>query len=85
MRRVALLDLILTKKEGLVGDVKDEGSFCCTDHDMVGFGILREGSRAKSKITGLNFRRTEFGLCRDLLERVHWTWPWREERAKKAG
>ena len=47
MRRGALLDLILTNKEGLVGDVKVKGSLGCSDHEMVEFRILRGGSRAK--------------------------------------
>ncbi|GAB0188870.1 hypothetical protein GRJ2_001352300 [Grus japonensis] len=34
-RRGAMLDLILTNKEGLVGDVKLKGSLGCSDHEMV--------------------------------------------------
>ncbi|KAK4806252.1 hypothetical protein QYF61_013396 [Mycteria americana] len=41
MRRGALLDLLLTNKEGLVGDVKVKGSLGCRDHEMVEFRILR--------------------------------------------
>jgi len=37
---------------------------------MAAFRILREGSRAKSKIRVLDFRRADFGLFRDLLSRV---------------
>lgn len=35
-KRGALLDLILTNKQGLLGDVKIKGSFGCSDHKMVG-------------------------------------------------
>ncbi|GAB0179340.1 hypothetical protein GRJ2_000399300 [Grus japonensis] len=69
MRRGALRDFILTKKEGLIGDVKAEGNLGCSDHEIVEFRILRGGSQAKSKITSLDFRRDDFGLFRDLLER----------------
>jgi len=40
MMRGVLLDLVLTNKEGLVGDVKAGGSLGCSDHGMVAFGIL---------------------------------------------
>ncbi|GAB0180661.1 mitochondrial enolase superfamily member 1 [Grus japonensis] len=72
MRRGAMLDLILTNKEGLVGDVKLKGSLGCSDHKMVEFRILRAARRAHSKLTTLDFRRADFGLFRDLLGRIPW-------------
>ncbi|PKU29548.1 glycerol kinase [Limosa lapponica baueri] len=71
MRRGALMDLIFTNKEGLIWDVKVKGSLGCSDHEME-FRILRGGSRAKNKLTTLDFRRADFGLFRDLLGRVPW-------------
>ncbi|GAB0204057.1 hypothetical protein GRJ2_002871300 [Grus japonensis] len=71
-RRGVLLDLVLTNKEGLVGDVKLGGSLGCSDHEMVEFRILRGRSRAISRITTLDFRRANFGLCKDLLGRIPW-------------
>ncbi|GAB0202598.1 mitochondrial enolase superfamily member 1 [Grus japonensis] len=71
-RRGAMLDLILTNKEGLIGDVKLKGSLGCSDHEMVEFRILRAARRACSKLTTLDFRRADFGLFRDLLGRVPW-------------
>jgi len=41
MRRGAMLDLVLTNKEGLVGNGKLEGSLGCSDHEIVEFKILR--------------------------------------------
>ncbi|GAB0206749.1 hypothetical protein GRJ2_003140500 [Grus japonensis] len=67
-----MLDLILTNKEGLVGDVKIKGSLGCSDHEMVEFKILRAARRAHSKLTTLEFRRAGFGLSRDLLARIPW-------------
>ncbi|GAB0179062.1 hypothetical protein GRJ2_000371500 [Grus japonensis] len=72
MRRGAMLDLILTNKEGLVGDVKLKGSLGCSDHKMVEFRILRAVRRAHSKLTALDFRRADSGLFRDLLARIPW-------------
>ncbi|GAB0208721.1 hypothetical protein GRJ2_003337800 [Grus japonensis] len=71
-RRGAMLDLVLTNKEGLVGDVKLKGSLGCSDHEMVEFRILRTARRAHSKLTTLDFRRADFGLFRDLLGRIPW-------------
>ncbi|GAB0208014.1 hypothetical protein GRJ2_003267100 [Grus japonensis] len=67
-----MLDLVLTNKEGLVGDVKLKGSLGCSDHEMVEFRILRAARRALSKLPTLDFRRADFGLFRDLLGRVPW-------------
>ncbi|GAB0209186.1 triadin [Grus japonensis] len=72
MRRGAMLDLVLTNKEGLVGDVQLKGSLGCSDHEMVEFRILRAARRACSKLTTLDFRRADFGPFRDLLGRVPW-------------
>ncbi|GAB0183467.1 hypothetical protein GRJ2_000812000 [Grus japonensis] len=71
-KRVTVLDLVLTNKEGLVGDVKLKGSLGCSDLKMVELRILRAARRACSKLTTLDFRRADFGLFRDLLGRVPW-------------
>ncbi|GAB0184054.1 hypothetical protein GRJ2_000870700 [Grus japonensis] len=57
MRRGAMLDLILTNKEGLVGDVKLKGSLGCSDHKMVEFRILRAVRRAQAHYPGLQESR----------------------------
>ncbi|GAB0183347.1 hypothetical protein GRJ2_000800000 [Grus japonensis] len=72
MRRVAMLDLVLANKEGLVENVKLKGSLDCSDHEMTEFKILRAARRAHSKLTTLDFRRADLGLFRDLLGRVPW-------------
>ena len=67
-----MLDLVLTNKEGLMGNVKLKGSLGCNDHKMVEFKILRAARRVHSKLATLDFRRADFGLFRDLLGRVPW-------------
>ncbi|PKU35481.1 glycerol kinase [Limosa lapponica baueri] len=52
----ALMDLILTNKEELIGEVKAEGSLGCSDHES----------------TSPDFRRADFGLFRCLLGRILW-------------
>ncbi|GAB0176029.1 hypothetical protein GRJ2_000068100 [Grus japonensis] len=71
-KRSAMLDLVLTNKEGLVGNVKLKGSLGCSDHEMVEFKIFRAARRAHSKLTTLKLRRADFGVFRDLLGRVPW-------------
>ncbi|GAB0179869.1 mitochondrial enolase superfamily member 1 [Grus japonensis] len=75
MRSGVLLDLVLTNKEGLVGDVKAGGSLGCSDHEMVEFRILHGRSRAINRIITLDFRRTNFDLFKDLLGRIPWVGP----------
>ncbi|GAB0187941.1 hypothetical protein GRJ2_001259400 [Grus japonensis] len=71
-RRGAMVDPVLTNKEGLVGNVKLKASLGCSGHKMVEFKTLRAARRAHSKLTALDFRRADFGLFRDLLGRVPW-------------
>lgn len=67
-----MVDLILTNKEEVVGNVELKGSLSCSNHEMVEFEFLRAVSRAHRKLTDLHFRRAEFDLFRDLLGRVAW-------------
>jgi len=71
-RRGAILDLVLTNKEGLVGNVKVKGSLGCSDHEIMDFKILRAVRQVRSKSATLDFRRADFGLLRDLLGRIPW-------------
>jgi len=52
--------------------VKVGGSLGCSDHDMVEFRILRGGSRAISKTTTSDFRRSNLGLFKGLLRGIPW-------------
>jgi len=71
-RRGAVLDLVLTTKEGLVGNVKLKGTLQCSDHEMVEFNILRALRRVHSKLSTLDCKRADFGLFRQLLGEVPW-------------
>jgi len=73
-----MLDLVLTNKEGLVGNMKLKGSLGCSDHEMVEFKILTAARRLHSKLSTLDFRTADFGhfgLFRDLLSGVPWDKP----------
>jgi len=71
-RKGALLDIVLTNKEGLVEDVKVGGRLGCSDHEMVEFRNLCGGSRAVSRIKTLDLRRANFGLFKELLGGIPW-------------
>jgi len=71
-RKGALLDLVLTKKEGLLEDVKARGRLSCSDCEIVEFRILHGGSRAISRIKTLDLRRANIGLFKELLGGIPW-------------
>ncbi|KAJ7411996.1 hypothetical protein WISP_99904 [Willisornis vidua] len=62
-----LLDLVLTKKEGLFGYVKTGDSLGSNDHQMAEIRILHGGSREISRIKTLDIRRANFILFKNLL------------------
>ena len=64
-KKGALLDFVLTNKEGLVEDVKVGGRLCCSDREIVDFRILHGGRRAISRIKTLDFRRANSGLFKE--------------------
>ncbi|GAB0180562.1 hypothetical protein GRJ2_000521500 [Grus japonensis] len=65
MRKGPLLDLLLTNKEGLVGDVKVKGSLGCSDHEVVEFRSLRAGRRVKKCTTSKFADDTKLGGVAD--------------------
>lgn len=67
MTRGAVLDLILTNKEVLVGNAKVKGSLDCSGREMVDFRILRAVRRENNRFVILDFRKTDFALFSDLL------------------
>jgi len=71
-RKGALLDLVLTNKEGLVEDVQAGGRVSCSDHEIVEFRILCGGSRVISRIKTLDPKRADFALFKELLGGILW-------------
>ena len=51
----ALLDLLFTNRESLVGDVEVGGCLGQSDHEMVEFSILGGARRGNSKTVTLHF------------------------------
>ncbi|KAK4823326.1 hypothetical protein QYF61_000928 [Mycteria americana] len=71
-REGAPLDLLFTKREGLVSDVMAGGCLGQSDHEMIEFLIRGEVRRGVSRTATLDFRRADFGLFRRLVDRVPW-------------
>ncbi|PKU46943.1 glycerol kinase [Limosa lapponica baueri] len=69
-RREALLDLLLTDKEGLVEDIKVEGNLGCSDHGKIEFRIV--GSMHKTVSRTVDFKRANFVLFKKLLGEIPW-------------
>ncbi|KAM9600796.1 uncharacterized protein ACIBXB_004039 [Morphnus guianensis] len=68
----ALLDLLFTNREGLVGSVMVRGRLGLSDREMIEFSILGEARKGVSKATAMDFRRANFGLFEAPVERVPW-------------
>ena len=66
----ALLDLLFTNREGLVGDVVVGSWLGQGDHEMLEFSILGEVRRGISKTTVLDSQRADLELFRTLVGRV---------------
>lgn len=59
-RRGTLLDLLFTRREGLMGDVVGRNCLGHDDHDMTEFLILAEVRERISKNTTMDFQRAYF-------------------------
>lgn len=77
---------LMTSSTRRKGEVKFKDRFGCSDHKVMGFGILREERRmAKSKLKTLDSRKADLISIKIWLEEPHVIKPWREEELKKAG
>jgi len=69
--------------EGLIGDVKFEGSLDCSDYEMVEFRTLRGGRKTRSQ--PWTSREQALASSKISLEKSSGIKPWREKGPKKAG
>ncbi|GAB0178841.1 hypothetical protein GRJ2_000349400 [Grus japonensis] len=65
-------DLLLTNREGLVGDVTVGVCLGHSNHEMIEFLILGEVRSRVSRTATLDFWSADFGLFRSLVHRVPW-------------
>lgn len=66
MRRCVLLDLVLTDKEGLIRNVKAEGSLGCSDYEIVQLRILHERNKEIGRIAIVDLSRANCDLSKVL-------------------
>ena len=71
-----LLDLVLTSVEDVINDIKTEDSLGFGDYAVVEFVILRNASLEKSQVRTLKFRRMNFRLLKELLDKGNQPDPW---------
>lgn len=62
---------MLIIKKGLVWNVRFGSSLACGNNEMM-IKVLRGGNKANSKIITIAFRKANFDLFRNLLERILW-------------
>jgi len=64
----AVVDLLLTNVNELIGDIRIRNCLGCRDHTMVESMLHRDKRQAKSKIRMLSFRKAYFQLFRELVK-----------------
>lgn len=65
-----MLDIVLSNKEGLMGNVNLHRSPGSQNHEMVELEILRAVRGVYNKLATLDFWRADFGLFRDQFGRI---------------
>jgi len=55
-----------------MSDVKLGGSLGCSHHALVEFTVLRDNGQVKSKVRTLDFRKTNFQLFKELVNKTSW-------------
>ena len=80
-RRDAILDVLLTNQNELIGDVKTGG---CSGHILVGFILLRDMGKARSIVRILNYRKDNFKLYKEVLRRTPWETALRDKGAQQS-
>ncbi|CAM4681894.1 unnamed protein product [Lepidochelys kempii] len=80
----ALLDLLLTNREELVGEAKVDGNLGGSDHQMVEFRILTQGRKESSRIRTLDFRKADFDFLRELMGKIPWENNMRGKRVQES-
>ncbi|GAB0203436.1 hypothetical protein GRJ2_002809200 [Grus japonensis] len=80
----AILDLLVTNTSELTDDIKIGGSLGCSDHALVEFTVLRDMGQAKGKVRTLNFRKANFQLFKELVNRTPWETALRDKGAEQS-
>jgi len=76
---------MLTSPSELIGDVKPGGSLGCSDHALVEFRLLRDMGKVRSIVRTLSFRKANFQLFKELVNRTPEKWSSGTGDQKRAG
>ncbi|OPJ66597.1 hypothetical protein AV530_016623 [Patagioenas fasciata monilis] len=79
-----ILDLMVTNASELIVDIKIGDSLGCTDHVFMEFSVLRDVGQEKSKVRTLNFRKANFQLFKELVNRTPWETALRHKGAEQS-
>jgi len=83
-RADAILDLLVTSASKLISDIKIGSSLGCSDHALVEFTVLRDTGQSKTKVRTLNFRKANFQLFKQLVNRILWETVLRDKGAEQS-
>ncbi|KAK4817941.1 hypothetical protein QYF61_002785 [Mycteria americana] len=82
--KIAMNRLTAYGASELIGDVKIGGSLGCSDHALVEFAVLRDMGQVKSKVRTLNFRKANFQLFKEVVNRTPWETALRDKGAEQS-
>ena len=80
----AVLDLVITNASELIGDVRIGGSLGCSDHALVEVTVRRGKGQVKRIVRTLNFRKANFQLFKELINRTPWEMALRDKGAEQS-
>ncbi|KAJ7425634.1 hypothetical protein BTVI_02330 [Pitangus sulphuratus] len=69
-RKDAILNLVITKTSELISNIKTGDSLGCSDHALVEFAVLRDMGQVRSTVRPLNFRKADFQLFKEIVNRT---------------
>jgi len=75
---------MVTNASELIGDVKVGGSLGCSDCALVVFTVLRDMGQVKGKVRTLNFRKANFQLLKESIDRILWETALRDKGAEQS-
>ncbi|KAK4818274.1 hypothetical protein QYF61_009992 [Mycteria americana] len=76
--------ILVTNASELIGDIRIGSSPGYSDHALVEFTVLRDMGQAKSKVRTLNFRKANFQLFKELVNRTPWETALRDKGAEQS-
>jgi len=80
----AILDQMVTSASELISDIKIGGSLGCSGHTLVEFAVLRGMGQVKTELGTLNFRKANFHLFKEFIDRTPWETTLRDKEGEQS-